>query len=114
MAPIKYYWFRADDGAILASADYTCSFLVFAYTVNTLYGIGFGTGVYIKHLDVFSQAMPSAIAIGEFREKRIAGIAIPMAEALQQSYQFSAHKSIDKIFAIKNFVQKDDFSRRVF
>ncbi|KAL2057669.1 hypothetical protein ABVK25_002053 [Lepraria finkii] len=114
MAPIKHHWFRADDGAILASADYTCSFLVFAYTVNKLHGIGFGTGVYMKHLDVFPQAMPSAIAIGEFREKRIAGIAIPMAEALQQSYQFSAHKSIDKIFAIKNFVQKDDFSRRVF
>ena len=59
MAPIKHHWFRADDGAILASADYTCSFLVFAYTVNKLHSIGFGTGVYMKHLDVFPQAMPS-------------------------------------------------------
>ncbi|KAL8686196.1 MAG: hypothetical protein Q9218_007278 [Villophora microphyllina] len=111
MAPFERDCNGIDWGATLVCRKAWLPFDVFVYVVDKLLRLGTLIEPWLPGLsaDAWPQAMQCAVDMGALRDMRKHNRAIPFDFALRRCSNSLATLGVDKIYAIRNFVQRDTF-----
>ena len=110
MAPFKLDQNGIDDGATLICRKVALSFRIFVRVVDTLMKLGTAVKILLADFrDSFPRAMGCAVEMGELRQLRLQNRTISFDYALRKCSEFQATYGVDKIYAVRNFVQRDAF-----
>ena len=109
MAPFELKKPGRDDGVMLVSLKQSVPLLYIAYAAERFHDLE----TYIKPIlpddfGIFPRTMRCVQNMGGLRSMRSQNTPIPFDTALRSCSRFRAKHGVDKIYAVRNFVHKED------